>query len=177
MPLTFLQIPLSDHFSEYAGGPDVQKAAKFILWKFTQENKGKLSIYPQCVSPVPWVKAQTNQNRSVSRKQQIRTRLNSYLPPSRRRYSPTRSRNPAFSRRPSHPPVLVPRSMSEETRTPSAASASASCFLLFRIIKRFYSSSSHTSISYFAFTAPPPFFPNATNSMDRRAILHHDIQE
>lgn len=40
------KIPLSDHFSEYAGGPDVQKAAKFILWKFTQENKGKLSIYP-----------------------------------------------------------------------------------------------------------------------------------
>ncbi|CAG7854906.1 Guanine nucleotide-binding protein alpha-3 subunit [Serendipita indica DSM 11827] len=40
------KIPLSNHFSEYAGGPDVQKAAKFILWKFTQENRGKLSIYP-----------------------------------------------------------------------------------------------------------------------------------
>ncbi|PVG00348.1 guanine nucleotide binding protein, alpha subunit [Serendipita vermifera] len=40
------KIPLSNYFNEYAGGPDVQKAAKFILWKFTQENKGKLSIYP-----------------------------------------------------------------------------------------------------------------------------------
>ncbi|KAG8810388.1 Guanine nucleotide-binding protein alpha-2 subunit [Serendipita sp. 399] len=40
------KIPLSNHFSEYAGGPDVQKAAKFILWKFTQENRGRLSIYP-----------------------------------------------------------------------------------------------------------------------------------
>jgi len=40
------KIPLSNYFSEYAGGPDVQKAAKFILWRFTQENRGKLSIYP-----------------------------------------------------------------------------------------------------------------------------------
>jgi hypothetical protein len=66
VPLTFLQIPLSDHFSEYAGGPDVQKAAKFILWKFTQENKGKLSIYPQCVLSSPLVKARTDQNRYQS---------------------------------------------------------------------------------------------------------------
>jgi guanine nucleotide-binding protein G(i) subunit alpha len=41
------KIPLSNYFPEYAGGPDVQKAAKFILWRFTQENRGKLSIYPQ----------------------------------------------------------------------------------------------------------------------------------
>ena len=38
--------PLSDYFPEYTGGDDVNKAAKYILWRFTRANHAKLSIYP-----------------------------------------------------------------------------------------------------------------------------------
>ncbi|KAF7368473.1 Heterotrimeric G-protein alpha subunit, GPA3-like protein [Mycena venus] len=40
------KIPLGRYFPEYAGGNDPQKAAKYILWKFMQENRAKLTIYP-----------------------------------------------------------------------------------------------------------------------------------
>lgn len=30
----------------FAGGPDVNKGAKYILWRFTQLNRARLSIYP-----------------------------------------------------------------------------------------------------------------------------------
>jgi hypothetical protein len=43
------QIPLGRYFPEYAGGNDLQKAAKYILWKFMQENRAKLTVYPQYV--------------------------------------------------------------------------------------------------------------------------------
>ncbi|KAJ7049063.1 G-protein alpha subunit-domain-containing protein, partial [Mycena amicta] len=39
-------IPLGRYFPEYAGGNDLQKAAKYILWKFMQENRAKLTVYP-----------------------------------------------------------------------------------------------------------------------------------
>ncbi|PWN93526.1 guanine nucleotide-binding protein alpha-3 subunit [Acaromyces ingoldii] len=38
--------PLSNFFPEYSGGNDVNKAAKYILWRFTQTNRARLSIYP-----------------------------------------------------------------------------------------------------------------------------------
>ena len=38
--------PLSDYFPEYTGGDDVNKAAKYILWRFMQANHSKLCIYP-----------------------------------------------------------------------------------------------------------------------------------
>ncbi|GAC74489.1 hypothetical protein PANT_11d00082 [Moesziomyces antarcticus T-34] len=38
--------PLSKYFPEYSGGPDINKAAKYILWRFTQTNRARLSIYP-----------------------------------------------------------------------------------------------------------------------------------
>ncbi|KAJ7249600.1 heterotrimeric G-protein alpha subunit, GPA3-like protein [Mycena rebaudengoi] len=38
--------PLERYFPEYTGGNDLQKAAKFILWKFMQENRAKLTVYP-----------------------------------------------------------------------------------------------------------------------------------
>ncbi|KAG5462401.1 MAG: G-protein alpha subunit-domain-containing protein, partial [Olpidium bornovanus] len=41
------KIPLNKYFPEYDSGPDVSKAAKYILWKFTQANRAKLSVYPQ----------------------------------------------------------------------------------------------------------------------------------
>ncbi|GAA6001713.1 hypothetical protein JCM10207_002279 [Rhodosporidiobolus poonsookiae] len=40
------KIPLERFFPEYTGGPDVNKAAKYILWRFTQLNRAQLSIYP-----------------------------------------------------------------------------------------------------------------------------------
>ena len=43
-------MPLQQYFPEYTGGSDVNKAAKYILWRFTQLNRAKLSIYPQSVS-------------------------------------------------------------------------------------------------------------------------------
>lgn len=38
--------PLSDYFSDYSGGNDVNMAAKYILWRFNQVNKRNLRIYP-----------------------------------------------------------------------------------------------------------------------------------
>lgn len=43
------KVPLEQYFPEYAGGPDINKAAKYILWRFMQTNKARLSIYPQWV--------------------------------------------------------------------------------------------------------------------------------
>ncbi|KAL0570081.1 Guanine nucleotide-binding protein alpha-2 subunit [Marasmius crinis-equi] len=43
------RVPLERHFSEYTGGNDVNKAAKFILWKFMQANRARLSVYPHLV--------------------------------------------------------------------------------------------------------------------------------
>ncbi|KAF8183061.1 guanine nucleotide binding protein, alpha subunit [Mycena galopus ATCC 62051] len=39
-------IPLQRYFPEYAGGPDLQKAVKYVLWKFMQENRARLTVYP-----------------------------------------------------------------------------------------------------------------------------------
>lgn len=41
-----LQVPLNEHFPEYTGGADVNKAVKYILWKFMQANRAHLSVYP-----------------------------------------------------------------------------------------------------------------------------------
>lgn len=39
-------VPLQDYFADYQGGPDANKAAKYILYRFTQVNRAKLNIYP-----------------------------------------------------------------------------------------------------------------------------------
>ena len=44
------QVPLERYFPEYTGGADINKAAKYILWRFMQANRARLSVYPQCVS-------------------------------------------------------------------------------------------------------------------------------
>lgn len=41
------KVPLGDWFNDYDGGDDLNKAAKFILWRFTQLNRCGLKIYPQ----------------------------------------------------------------------------------------------------------------------------------
>lgn len=40
------RVPLSNFFPDYTGGEDVNKAAKYILWRFTRANRAKLSVYP-----------------------------------------------------------------------------------------------------------------------------------
>lgn len=41
------RVPLEKYFPEYTGGPDPNKGAKYILWRFNQANRMKLKIYPQ----------------------------------------------------------------------------------------------------------------------------------
>lgn len=38
--------PLEKHFPDYNGGNNINKAAKYILWRFTQVNRSGLNIYP-----------------------------------------------------------------------------------------------------------------------------------
>lgn len=40
------KIPLEKYFPDYTGGNDINKAAKYILWRFFQTNRAKLNIYP-----------------------------------------------------------------------------------------------------------------------------------
>jgi guanine nucleotide-binding protein subunit alpha len=42
-----LQVPLEKYFPEYTAGPDINKAAKYILWRFMQANWARLSVYSQ----------------------------------------------------------------------------------------------------------------------------------
>lgn len=38
--------PLENQFPDYTGGDNIQKAAKYIVWRFTQVNRSGLNIYP-----------------------------------------------------------------------------------------------------------------------------------
>ncbi|KIY67848.1 heterotrimeric G-protein alpha subunit, GPA3-like protein [Cylindrobasidium torrendii FP15055 ss-10] len=40
------KVPLDRYFPEYTGGNDINKAAKYILWRFMQANRARLSVYP-----------------------------------------------------------------------------------------------------------------------------------
>lgn len=39
-------VPLEKYFPDYTGGTDINKAAKYILWRFVQLNRANLNIYP-----------------------------------------------------------------------------------------------------------------------------------
>lgn len=39
--------PLSNYFPDYSGGNDVNRAAKYLLWRFNQVNRAQLNLYPQ----------------------------------------------------------------------------------------------------------------------------------
>lgn len=41
--------PLENYFPDYTGGDDVNRAAKYILWRFNQVNRAHLNLYPQQV--------------------------------------------------------------------------------------------------------------------------------
>jgi len=38
--------PLGNYFPDYSGGNDVNKAAKYLLWRFNQVNRAHLNLYP-----------------------------------------------------------------------------------------------------------------------------------
>ncbi|KAF7319107.1 Heterotrimeric G-protein alpha subunit [Mycena chlorophos] len=40
------KVPLNKYFPEYIGGADINSAARFILWRFMQANRARLSVYP-----------------------------------------------------------------------------------------------------------------------------------
>ncbi|KAI0253628.1 G-protein alpha subunit [Lactifluus subvellereus] len=40
------KVPLERFFPEYTGGSDVNKGAKYILWRFMQANRARLNVYP-----------------------------------------------------------------------------------------------------------------------------------
>lgn len=44
--------PLSNYFPDYSGGNDVNRAAKYLLWRFNQVNRAHLNLYPQYVPSV-----------------------------------------------------------------------------------------------------------------------------
>jgi len=39
--------PLANYFPDYTGGNDVNRAAKYLLWRFNQVNRAHLNLYPQ----------------------------------------------------------------------------------------------------------------------------------
>jgi len=38
--------PLQNYFPDYSGGDDVNRAAKYLLWRFNQVNRAHLNLYP-----------------------------------------------------------------------------------------------------------------------------------
>lgn len=40
------KVPLETYFPDYTGGQDINKAAKYILWRFVRLNRANLNIYP-----------------------------------------------------------------------------------------------------------------------------------
>lgn len=84
------KVPLAHYFPEYTGGNDVNKAAKYILWRFTQLNRARLSIYPQWVDSLVYVtdSALTIMHYTVWRRPPIPRMSDSFLPPSKRLYVP-----------------------------------------------------------------------------------------
>jgi hypothetical protein len=44
------KVPLESYFPEYTGGVDINKAAKYILWRFMQVNRARSNVYPHLVN-------------------------------------------------------------------------------------------------------------------------------
>jgi guanine nucleotide-binding protein G(i) subunit alpha len=46
--------PLSNYFPDYSGGNNINRASKYLLWRFNQVNRAHLNLYPQyilCCTP------------------------------------------------------------------------------------------------------------------------------
>ena len=77
------QVPLDKYFPEYTGGTDVNKGAKYILWRFMQANRARLNVYPQCAQPFHLISdfLWLNEPNVVSRKRPTRLILDWSLSP------------------------------------------------------------------------------------------------
>jgi guanine nucleotide-binding protein G(i) subunit alpha len=60
------KVPLDKHFPEYTGGADVNKGAKYILWRFMQANRARLNVYPQFVNSATFSYVVVNQDVNVA---------------------------------------------------------------------------------------------------------------
>jgi guanine nucleotide-binding protein G(i) subunit alpha len=50
--------PLSNYFPDYSGGNNINRASKYLLWRFNQVNRAHLNLYPQYVILWPyWILA------------------------------------------------------------------------------------------------------------------------
>lgn len=77
--------PLGNYFPDYSGGNDVNRAAKYLLWRFNQVNRAHLNLYPQYVSSLLCHRIDADQF-LVSPKQRTPQTFDSYSQQSRRRY-------------------------------------------------------------------------------------------
>lgn len=41
--------PLVNYFPDYSGGNNINRASKYLLWRFNQVNRAHLNLYPQYV--------------------------------------------------------------------------------------------------------------------------------
>lgn len=57
--------PLGNYFPDYSGGNDVNKAAKYLLWRFNQVNRAHLNLYPQYVASQTWRILSSSTNASL----------------------------------------------------------------------------------------------------------------
>ncbi len=95
--LISIKVPLERYFPEYTGGTDVNKAAKYILWRFMQANRARLSVYPQYViNPQPSCNSLWSVLSSAWHKRPIRRTYGWCSPQWRRRYYRMPSRTRVF---------------------------------------------------------------------------------
>lgn len=83
--------PLSNYFPDYSGGNDVNRAAKYLLWRFNQVNRAHLNLYPQYVQlPFVFRYCITDCNRLlVSHKPPIQLIFVLFSPPSKKPFYKT----------------------------------------------------------------------------------------
>ena len=54
--------PLSNYFPDYSGGNNINRASKYLLWRFNQVNRAHLNLYPQYVPHFLYLLYSANQN-------------------------------------------------------------------------------------------------------------------
>jgi hypothetical protein len=79
--------PLGNYFPDYSGGNDVNRAAKYLLWRFNQVNRAHLNLYPQYVGT--YYPSDSYANPPVSHKRPTPRTFALSSPPSRKQYCKT----------------------------------------------------------------------------------------
>lgn len=78
--------PMANYFPDYSGGNDVNKAAKYLLWRFNQVNRAHLHLYPQYVYGSCSLHLEPTDKSPVSPKPRTHLTFGWCSPPSRRRF-------------------------------------------------------------------------------------------